>query len=123
MVIITNLLDDLVGDMVKKLAEKKDKPTTLKAIKEGRTWEEIAMAFINEVRPIVEKYPKGFSLNGRDLRKIVGEPKNKTFKRKCMDHGVRVTKRINADIYKVEKYDIIAKELKKREDSGMFRPI
>jgi len=108
------LFDDLVG----KWKAKKSK--SVPVVKEGRTWQQIAMWFVREVKPKFDEFPEGFAMAGKTLRNAVGDPNNTRFRRMCKDNGVRILKTKNQDIYTITRYNIVEERLKKSENTGMF---
>lgn len=103
-----------IKDLEKKLDPEYDEEP-LTRIKEGRTWQDIAMSFVNMVRKMLDKHPEGFNVRGEELRKFVGDPNNWLFRNNCRKNGVRVLKMQRVDIYNIKKFDIVAMELKKNE--------
>lgn len=118
------MLQDLIDNMKKSLTTKGDKKSRFedKVTKEGTTLKQATENFVRELKPLMEKFPLGINIRGVDVRTMIPRPGTKTFRQHCKKNGVRVTKARDMDIYHFEKYDVVAEELKKRENTRMLRP-
>jgi len=115
------LLDDIIEKAKKDLKRAKQNSLEGKTLKEGRTWQQIASEFVIEAKKMLKKHPAGYSISGTDMRTIVGDPRNRSFKKWCREYGVSVIKVRHVDIYNIKEFDILAKKLKeKNENTRLF---
>jgi len=93
-----------------------------KVTKKGTTLKQATENFVHELMPLLEKFPLGFNMMGTDVRTMIQHPTSDAFRQHCKKNGVRAKKIKDMDIYRFEKYNVVAEELKKHENTRMLRP-
>lgn len=119
-----SFLDDIIDREKRRLEKARDEMVNplkdVKKFKHGRTWEQVAMQFVRNVKKIM--MPEGIIIDGSTMRRNVGNPSNRTFRMYVRKHGISIKKVSMRDLYRVKKLDRVKERLKEneKENIGLF---
>jgi hypothetical protein len=108
-----NALRKRIEDVVKKRKTKEEDVPTFRG---GRSWNQIADDFCTKIlRKLEADNVSSVTLTGNVAREMAGDPDNQAFRSRCLVHGIKIIKDNYTNAYKIEKFSVVERELKKRD--------
>lgn len=95
---------------------RKTKDEEIPTFRGGRSWNQIADDFCTKMLKKLESDGvKSVTITGALARELAGDPDNHMFRNRCSVHGLKLAKDKYTNSYKVEKFSVVERELKRLE--------